>query len=259
MKASANYIALLSLLSLHQASAHYVWPYTIVNGVVSSRWEYVRPVTSYNPIQEFTTTRDSMCGYGGALPLFPVKTLKVPAGSEFAFGASLYSELKTLKGEPETVKFDPTFSLYHDGPAAAYLSMSTVEDLNEYKGDGTWFKIASIGASDGLKWDYAQKYNPASMINVTIPASTPPGKYLFRVEHWNMVRGGERGGAELFTNCAHIEITGSGTGTPGPVTKFPFYAVDDPRIWLPAVLARPFKPMDELRNWQGPGPAVWKG
>lgn len=45
-----------------------------------------------------------MCGYGGALPLFPVKTLKVPAGSEFAFGASLYSELKTLKGEPEIVK-----------------------------------------------------------------------------------------------------------------------------------------------------------
>ena len=58
------------------------------------------------------------------------------------------------------------------------------------------------------------RYNmsSAAQINLTIPPSTPPGKYLFRVEHWNMVRGGERGGAELFTNCAHIEITGSGTG-----------------------------------------------
>lgn len=68
-------------------------------------------------------------------------------------------------------------------------------------------------------------------------------------------------------------------GTPGPVTKFPgaFDAKDSGKfirmvvlldwplnyvtlgIWLPSALDQPFEPVDELKNWQGAGPKVWKG
>jgi hypothetical protein len=43
--------------------------------------------------------------------------------------------------------------MYHDGPATAYLSKAPGE-LEDYEGDGDWFKIAAVGASDGVNWDY---------------------------------------------------------------------------------------------------------
>lgn len=51
--------------------------------------------------------------------------------------------------------------MYHDGPATAYLSKAPGE-LNDYEGDGDWFKIAAVPASDGMNWDYRS----AAMINV---------------------------------------------------------------------------------------------
>ncbi|CAI6332759.1 unnamed protein product [Periconia digitata] len=95
-------------------------------------------------------------------------------------------------------------------------------------------------------------------MNFTIPASTPPGKYLFRAEHLNINSAYKV--TEMYINCAHIEVTGSGSGTPGPVTKFPgAFDARDPGIWLPGPMMRPVEPLDELKNWQGAGPAVWRG
>jgi hypothetical protein len=49
-------------------------------------------------------------------------------------------------------------------------------------------------------------------MNFTIPEATPPGKYLLRAEHLNMENGGFYKTTELYQACAHVEITGSGTG-----------------------------------------------
>lgn len=113
-------------------------------------------------------------------------------------------------------------------------------------------------------------------MNFTIPEATPPGKYLLRAEHLNIENGASYKTTEMYQACAHVEITGEGKGTPGPTTKFPgaFSAKDPGRfcvaqivrlllmckgIWLPAALLRPYQPMDELKNWQGAGPQVWRG
>jgi len=116
-----------------------------------------------------------MCGPNGTTPRFPVKTLKVAAGSTIVFGASgengfpesnskaPVSFVRFLFFVPAVelvftllnpIQFDPNFHLYHDGPATAYLSKAPGE-LAEYTGDGDWFKIAAVGASDGLNWDYS--------------------------------------------------------------------------------------------------------
>jgi hypothetical protein len=100
----------------------------------------------------------------------------------------------------------------------------------------------------------------STQMNFTIPAATPPGKYLMRAEHLNMANGGSYMTTEMFINCAHIEITGEGAGTPSPVTHFPgAFDAKDPGIWLPNALWRPTQPMQELKDWQGAGPAVWRG
>lgn len=54
--------------------------------------------------------------------------------------------------------------MYHDGPATAYLSLAPGE-LADYEGDGEWFKIAAVGASDGMNWDYRSslRLNQVSM------------------------------------------------------------------------------------------------
>jgi hypothetical protein len=97
-------------------------------------------------------------------------------------------------------------------------------------------------------------------MHFTIPKATPPGKYLMRAEHLNMANGNSYKSTEMFINCAHIEVTGSGAGTPGPVTHFPgAFNAKDPGIWLPNALSRPSQPMEELKHWQGAGPAVWQG
>jgi hypothetical protein len=49
-------------------------------------------------------------------------------------------------------------------------------------------------------------------MNFTIPEATPPGKYLFRAEHLNMENGGSYKVTEVYQACAHVEITGTGTG-----------------------------------------------
>jgi hypothetical protein len=56
-------------------------------------------------------------------------------------------------------------------------------------------------------------------MNFTIPLTTPPGKYLVRVEHFNISP--TYGQTQQFINCAQVEVTGAGGGTPGPTIKFP--------------------------------------
>ena len=42
--------------------------------------------------------------------------------------------------------------LYHTGPAQVFLSKAPGA-LEDYEGDGEWFKIALMGSSDGRNWD----------------------------------------------------------------------------------------------------------
>ncbi|CAI6336172.1 unnamed protein product [Periconia digitata] len=275
MKLTFQQTILLALGGLHQANCHCKshqssidtyqdetdsaqdgYPVVVVDGVISKRWEYTRPTTSFAPNYDYSGP-ESTCGFNATLPLFPIKTVQVKAGSTVGFGA-MYMSAKNGNIDEHTdfTDFDPSFYMYHDGPATAYLSKSPGE-LNEYAGDGDWFKIAVVGAKDGLTWDYAAA-KAVNIMNFTIPASTPPGKYLMRAEHLNIATYYKS--TQMFINCAHIEVTGSGEGVPGPTTKFPgAFTASDPGIWLPSALGRPTQPMDELKNWQGAGPKVWMG
>lgn len=48
-------------------------------------------------------------------------------------------------------------------------------------------------------------------MNFTIPKTTPPGKYLMRVEHM-YPQGWRFNGSQFYINCAQIEIKGAGGG-----------------------------------------------
>lgn len=259
MKISLKHVGLVGLSGLHSATGHYGYPYSEVDGVVSKRWEYIRPTTHFGPDFNFGGP-DQMCGRNATLPSALVKTLKIAAGSVIGFRSKGQSNTNNGAENLDLSDYNPNFSMYHSGPATAYMSRFEGDgDLNEYAGDGDWFKIGAVGASDGLTWDYSSQKRIKTM-NFTIPATTPPGKYLLRAEHLNMDNGAYYQSTEQYVNCMHIEVTGPGGGTPGPLVKYPG-AKDskDPGVWLPALLFRPDKPMEELKTWQGAGPAVWRG
>lgn len=64
-------------------------------------------------------------------------------------------------------------------------------------------------------------------LNFTIPKTTPPGKYLARVEHFFIQS--IYNTTQQYINCAHIEVVGPGGGKPGPMVKFPgAYSLEEP-------------------------------
>ncbi|KAF2729682.1 hypothetical protein EJ04DRAFT_568437 [Polyplosphaeria fusca] len=263
MKVSLQFLAsrtagLLVLLmqGVQKADGHYGFPMLIVNGVVSEWWQYTRPVgfDSYGeqffPIQEWTG-EPMVCGVNGTKTGHLTSTVKVEAGSTLGFRSipATYN-----KGVIEPRAWDPKADyIHHEGPGQAYMSKAPGA-LEDYEGDGEWFKIGMSGSTDGMQWDSYKK----TEMNFTIPPTTPPGKYLVRVEHFNISPYYNL--TQMFINCAHIEVTGAGGGTPGPMIKFPgSYDIEDNSIWLPRALYHPSKPSDLLKAYQGPGPKVWTG
>ncbi|KAH7117702.1 fungal cellulose binding domain-containing protein [Dendryphion nanum] len=254
----ASQASLVSLLILQGASpvdAHYGFPLVIINGIASAWWEYVRPTGldsfggQWFPNYDWFT-EPQVCGVNGTKTGHRTKTAVVEAGSrvDFLAFAATYVE-----GYIEPREFNRGDGVGHPGPGQFYLSKAPGA-IEDYEGDGEWFKIGLSGASDGQHWDS----DGQASLNVTIPKTTPPGKYLLRVEHFNIQPYYNQ--TQMYVNCAQIEITGPGGGTPGPTIKFPGgYDPKDPGIWIPRSMYQPYKPSELLKNYKGPGPAVWKG
>lgn len=89
--------------------------------------------------------------------------------------------------------------------------------------------------------------------NTTIPAATPSGEYLLRVEHIALHQAMQAGGAQFYLACTQIKITGGGSGTPGPLVALPgAYKTNDPGIQVNLGAIQP-------DAYIPPGPAVWSG
>ncbi|KAF2271294.1 uncharacterized protein EI97DRAFT_388221 [Westerdykella ornata] len=142
----------------------------------------------------------------------------------------------------------------HPGPGMFYLAKAPEGvDLNDWDGDGDWFKIRELGPVKEAKatWEVAPGSNS---MNVTIPQTVPPGKYLLRTEHLYLKSG--IGQTDYYVSCTHLEIEGPGGGTPGPTVKFPgAYDNWDISIWPPFRI----KWETDLSGYKAPGPDVWTG
>lgn len=55
--------------------------------IAPSSNEYCRPTVWFTPNWDYSG-QDAMCGFNGTKPLFPIKTLKIEAGSDIGFGSA---------------------------------------------------------------------------------------------------------------------------------------------------------------------------
>lgn len=239
-----NIVATAILALTPAVSSHYVFDKLILNGQISRGWQYVRENTraeKYMPTKFINAPsitpldNDFRCNQGSFSAAGRTETATVAAGDtiglQLAYGASMQ----------------------HPGPIQVYMSKAPGA-ASQYDGSGDWFKIHQEtvcgSTADGLQdtdWCTWSK----DRVTFKIPAGTPPGEYLVRPEHIAL-HGGHVGEAEFYYSCAQIKVTGSGTGTPGPMVKFPgVYTNSDPAIRFNIYGAREYT--------YKPGPAIWTG
>ncbi|KIH86418.1 hypothetical protein SPBR_08638 [Sporothrix brasiliensis 5110] len=221
------------------AQAHYTFPRLVVNGkpAEDKDWQVTRMTKNAQSKTGVTNvaSADIRCYQAQTAPL----VASVPAGA--------------------TVHYVATQQVNHPGPTQYYLAkVPAGASVKTWDGAGAvWFKfhtevpLASAGAGGsggGNAWAAQNTYQTA---NATIPAATPSGDYLLRVEQIALHQAQTADGAQFYLACSQVTITNGGDGTPGPLVAFPgAYKATDPGILvnLGRVSSTTYVP---------PGPPVW--
>ncbi len=153
-----------------------------------------------------------------------------------------------------TVHYVATQQVNHPGPTQYYLARVPEGQLvTSWDGAGAvWFKFHTghplASANQQQQWDAQNTYQSA---NATIPAPTPSGDYLLRIEQIALHQAQTANGAQFYIACSQITITGGGNGTPGPLVELPgAYKTNDPGILVNLGKVSP-------TTYIPPGPPVW--
>ncbi|GAB1319632.1 hypothetical protein MFIFM68171_09842 [Madurella fahalii] len=263
--------AALGAVLVPGALGHSAFGMLLVNGTETPEWKYVLDVassvpiniSSYPPGYQFfklppildSADPNITCGRNAFDSAAKTETADVLAGSEVGFRVSV--DGSGNRGQnlgPDTPFWYPY--VWHPGPTIVYLSRAPNDDLQNYRGDGDWFKIAYAGPLNNSVWSVVME----SEYNFTIPKTTPPGKYLMRIEHF-MPTDFVPSYQQWYVNCAFVNIIGPGGGTPVGFARFPgTYKANDPGLQVPSNQFSEVEQEDmRLLEYKPPGPAVWTG
>ena len=253
----------------HLASAHYFFEAVVDNGVTGPPWQYIREFSRaemYNPIKfssnpaedirdnSYIDGADAICNQNGFAAAGNTEVLSVAAGSDV------------------TVKLGVGASMQHPGPSLAYMSRAPGDDVKAYDGTGDWFKIFEEGVcNQGADFTTSAwcSYGKDTL-TATIPADTPDGEYLLRVEHIGKIDsiqlslslsfhiltshpGVHRSHVnqpEHYVSCVQVKVTNGGSGNPGPTVTFPGAYKDTDEY-------ANFNIYNGYKDFPMPGPAVW--
>ncbi|MCJ1444110.1 MAG: hypothetical protein MMC23_004610 [Stictis urceolatum] len=219
------------------AAAHYVFPALTSGAGSTPDWSYVRQWTGYY-------TND---------PVTSVDSLDIRCNVD-ASSATVGANTNTLSvAAGSTVGFTVKASITHPGPLQFYLAkVPSGQTAKTFDGSGNvWFKIFGQGPQFGssLTWPSSG----ATQVSVPLPSSLPSGEYLLRVEHIALHTASTAGGAQFYLSCGQINVTGGGSGSPGPLVAFPgAYKATDPGLLINIYYPVP-------TSYTLPGPAVWTG
>ncbi|KAH8833368.1 glycoside hydrolase [Flagelloscypha sp. PMI_526] len=239
----------MSLLSLALVascvSAHTIFQQVYVNGVDQGRLQGVRYPSYNGPITD-VTSNDLICN-GGPNPLvtpLSTKIITAPAGAQVT--AQWHNTLTSNTGDNP----DPIDSS-HKGPILTYLAK--VDSALQTNITGLkWFKIYEDGLDVATTTWAVDKLNAnAGKVTFTIPSCIAPGQYLMRHELIALHAASSYPGAQLYMECAQLQITGGGSTSPATVSIPGLYKGTDPGITVNI-----YWPV--LTNYTIPGPAVFK-
>ncbi|KAJ1727358.1 hypothetical protein LPJ61_004614 [Coemansia biformis] len=167
------------------------------------------------------------------------KTCPVSAGSEMTV-----TYVRVLKGDKGVI------SQSHTGPVMVYIAPLA----SNGEGD-VWVKIYEDGwTKESNEWGTDRLIASKGLLTFKIPANIKPGNYILRTEVIALHNASSKGGAQLFPNCIHVQITGTGTiALPAGVAIPGYYKDTDPGILYKR------KKFGDNSNYIIPGPPLYKG
>ncbi|RYP37663.1 hypothetical protein DL767_002836 [Monosporascus sp. MG133] len=232
---------LIPLLAAGLSNAHTIFSSLEVKGKNLGVGQGVR-VPSYNgPITDVTSASVACNGDPNPTTGSPV-VIDVQAGDTVT---AIWRYMLSSTGSAPSDIMDSS----HKGPTLAYLKKVNNAATDSGVGGG-WFKIQEDGLSNGV-WGTEKIINGQGRHNIKIPSCIEPGQYLLRAEMIALHGAGSYPGAQLYMECAQINVIG-GTGSKKPSTvSLPgAYKGSDPGItiniyWPP------------VESYKIPGPSVF--
>ncbi|KAL5478374.1 hypothetical protein ACEPAI_2558 [Sanghuangporus weigelae] len=142
---------------------------------------------------------------------------------------------------------------HNTGPVMVYMADCNGDCTSAEPTELDWFKIDEAGLISGTvasgSWAAGEMIENNSSWTSTIPSALPDGNYMIRFETLALHSSYD---PQFYMECAQLEVTGGGSGTPSPTVKFPGgYSADDPSISID-IYSQTF-----ATTYTIPGPAVW--
>ncbi|KAI2603066.1 lytic polysaccharide monooxygenase [Hypoxylon fragiforme] len=228
-----------AITSVGLANAHTIFLQIEADGTTTPVSYGIRTPSYDGPITD-VTSNDVACN-GGPNPTTPSdKIINVKAGSTVN---AIWRH--TLTSGPGDV-----MDASHLGPTLAYLKK--VDDATTDKGYGNgWFKIQEDGYNNGV-WGTSKVINNQGKHPITIPNCLPDGQYLLRAEMIALHGAGSNQGAQLYMECAQINISGGSASKTPTVYSLPgIYKQNDPGILINIYS------MNKDSKYTIPGPALF--
>lgn len=217
---------LLQILSLGSVatitSAHTIFTNLQSGGTTYPVSYAIRDPSYDGPIQDVTT--DYVACNGGPNPTTPsTNIINVKAGD------TVQAVWRHTLTSDATDVIDPS----HKGPVMAYMKKVTDATTDVGYGAG-WFKISEAGLNVATQtWAVTDLIANQGLQSITIPSCLENGQYLLRAELIALHAAGSSGGAQLYMECAQINVTGgTGTGKPSTVSFPGAYSATDPGILI---------------------------
>ncbi|KAK7472012.1 hypothetical protein VKT23_000119 [Stygiomarasmius scandens] len=229
-----SYACVLALAS--QVVAHYTFPDLLINGVQTADWVNVRMTDNHYSNGPVTDVTSEAFRCYTAETHATAQTIQVAAGSQLGFVT------------------DTADGIGHPGSVNIYMAKAP-GNVTTWDGSGqVWFKVVhEIGAvTDGGQTITWPAQNQKS-VSFTVPKNLPNGQYLVRIEAIALHVASTFGGAQFYIACGQVEITGGGSGNPGPKVSIPGVYTG----YEPGILINIYYPVPT--SYTQPGPAVWTG
>ncbi|KAH8111154.1 glycosyl hydrolase family 61-domain-containing protein [Phellopilus nigrolimitatus] len=215
------------LLAASSALAHVRMTAISVNGGAFET-DSVRLPPSNSPVTDVTSD-DIICNVNGDIPVSGITT--VPAGSTVV------------------AQWDAGA---HPGPNLVYVAKVLNATTPTITGL-SWTKISQQGIVDAALGSSSGGWSsplPNGQYSFVLPDSLPAGQYLLRVETIGLHVASTYPGAQFYSSCVQIAVTGGGSGTPTGVAFPGAYVGSEPGITSDIYYPVP-------QTYTFPGGAVW--
>ncbi|KAI1485911.1 glycoside hydrolase family 61 protein [Biscogniauxia mediterranea] len=206
------------------AEAHCIFQKVSVNGQELELLDGLRAPSDNNPVQD-PSASGITCGADGTKS---PTVIDVKAGDEI--GAWYQHVIGGAQGPADA---DNPIASSHKGPITAYLAAVDSASSAAAASAG-WFKIYedTFDPASGV-WGVDNMIANGGWVRFGLPACIPDGEYLLRVETLALHSAYARNGAQFYTSCAQLRVSGGGSTTPGSTVSFPgAYTATDPSVMI---------------------------